>query len=435
MNYFLFGLEAANGSRRGIYQVFKSLYKGMKEIDHRHVQLVFAKSDSIFEENDASCQSPNHINKYQKKKSLLRKAIVIILRNSAKLIDIVFASFLHLPIIWLTVNSPWSCQIRKILQQKVRLCNRALTSSRIASSIIVELGLPVHAQEKSWLICLAPTMAPRQRNCRLATFVHDLIALDFFAHEESRSAWLSRLNCSCQNSDIIICVSHTTAKRLILHDPSVKRKVRVIYPSISEVSTHNPRESQSRYILPISLCSIGSVEPRKNWPGILQALLHTAELPPIQFTFIGGEPSLDPGFHRRLRDLTCKLHESSPHSVIFAGRVSAEEKCKYLQQSAAFVYVPFMEGAALPIIEAQLFGCPTLISDLPVFREFIHAENAYFADPNQPSSIGAALYRLCTDLKDGKATPPHDPHFLAPLASPTRFAKEVMAALVAADCH
>ena len=408
----------------------------MKEIDHRHVQLVFVKSDSIFEENDTPCQSPNHISNHSKyRKSILRKAIVIISRNFAKFLDITFSSSLHLPIIWLTVKSPWSGQIRKILQQKIHFCHRALGHSRIASSIIVELGLPVHIQEKSWLICLAPTMAPRQRNCRLATFVHDLIALDFFTHGESRSAWLSRLNCCCQNSDIIICVSHTTAKRLILHNPSVKRKVRVIYPSISEISTHNSRESQSRYTLPISLCSIDSVEPRKNWPGILQALLYTVKLPPIQFTFIGGEPSCDPGFHRRLRDLTCKLHEDSPHSVIFAGRVSAEEKCKYLQQSAAFVYVPFMEGAALPIIEAQLLGCPTLISDLPVFREFIHAENAYFADPNQPASIGAALQKLCTDLKNGKVTPAHDSHFLAPLASPTRFAREVMAALVAADCH
>ena len=445
MNYLVFGFEAANGSRRGIYQVLKSLYQGIKEITPEHVQLIFAESDSIFNEKDISYKSLNTKNKSSKYRKTflkrvkgfllrhLKKIIGIALRNSAALLDVIFPSFLDSLVTWFIANNPYTSQIRKMFQQKIHLCNWALGNSRVISSIIIGLSLPADFQEKSWLICSSPTMASRQRNYRIATFVHDLILLDFPAYDESRSAWLRRLNCSCQNSDIIICVSHTTAKRLISHNPLVKTKINVIYSSISEVQVHHSRELQSRYLLPISFCSIGSIEPRKNWPGILQALLNTDGLPPIQFTFVGGEPSINQNFHKTLRNLTDQVHTSTSHSVIFAGRVSAEEKCKYLQQSAAFIYVPFMEGGALPIIEAQLAGCPTLISDLPVFREFIDAENSYFVDPNKPSSIGAALQRLCTDLKNGSAAPPMDSHRLAPLASPTRFAKEVMAALAATD--
>jgi len=434
MNYLVFGFEAANGSRRGIYQVLKSLYQGMKEIAPEDVQLIFAESDSIFNEKDTSYKSLNTKNKSSKyRKTFLRRAKGFLLRNFAAFTNVIFPSFLDSLVTQLIIDSPWASQIRGMLQQKVNFCNWALGNSRLISSIIISLGLPADFQEKSWLICSSPTMASRQRNYRIATFVHDLIALDFPAHTESRSAWLRRLNCSCQNSDIIICVSHTTAKRLISHNPLVETKINVIYSSISEVQVHHSRELQSRYLLPISFCSIGSIESRKNWLGILQALLNTDRLPPIQFTFVGGEPTINQNFHKRLRNLTDQVHTSTSHLVIFAGRVSAEEKCKYLQQSAAFIYVPFMEGAALPVIEAQLAGCPTLISDLPVFREFIDAENSYFADPNQPSSIGAALQRLCTDLKNGRCRPPMDSHRLAPLASPTRFAKEMMAALAAAD--
>lgn len=430
MDYFVFGFEAANGSRRGIYQVLKSLYQGMKEIDHEHVHLILAESDSIFDEKDIS-----HKNlKYSKsRKSLLRKIIATLFRNFASLIDAVFPSCLDLSATQLIVNSPWACRIRKGLQQTVHLSHWALHHSRIASSIAIGLDLPINFSENSWLICLYPTMASRSCNYRIATFIHDFIPLDFSAHDESRSVFLRKLNCSCKNSDIIICASHTTAKRLIRYNSSVKSKISVIYSSISEVWVHHSRESCSRYTLPISLCSIGAIEPRKNWPGILQALLNTEGLPPIQLTFIGGETSPDRNFHRKLRNLTDQLHTNTPHSVIFTGRVSTKEKCKYLQQSAAFVYVPFMEGAALPIIEAQLIGCPTLISDLPVFREFINTENTYFADPCKSTSIGAALQRLCTDLNNGQCRPPMDSHRLAPLASPIRFAKEVMAALAAAD--
>jgi len=435
VDYYVSGCEAANGSRRGIYQVLKSLYQGIKEIDYQHVHLIFAESDSIFDEKDASYKYKNlsHESKYSKhKKSLLKKITGVLLRNFALFIDAVPLR-LDLAVTWLIVNSPWACQIRRGLQQAVHLSDWALRNSRIASTVAITLALPVNLPEKPWLICLCPTMVCRSRNYRIATFVHDLIPLDLPV--ESRSAFLRRLNCSCLNSDIIICVSHITARHLIAYNPLMKTKISVIYSSVSEVQHYHLRESYSRYTLPINFCSIGIIEPRKNLPGIIQALLETDGLPPIQLTIIGGEPSPNRNFHRKLRSLTNKLQTNTSHSVIFSGRVSAEEKCKYLQQSAAFIYVPFMEGAALPVIEAQLAGCPTLISDLPVFREFIDAENSYFADPNKLSSIGAALQRLCTDLKNDRCRPPMGSHRLAPLASPTRFAKEVMAALAAADLN
>jgi len=434
VNYYISGCEAANGSQRGIYQVLKSLYQGMKEIAPEHVQLIFAESDSVFDEKDISYKykSLSYGNKYSKhRKSLLRKITGVLLRNFALFMDAVPLR-LDWAVTWFIVNSLWACQIRRGLQQAVHLSHWALRNSRIASTVAITLALPVNLPEKSWLICLCPTMACRSRSYRIATFVHDLIPLDLPV--ESRSDFLRRLNSCCLNSDIIICVSHTTAKRLIAYNPLMKTKIRVIYSSISEIRPHHLRESYSRYTLPIHFCSINSIiEPRKNLPGIIQALLETDGLPSIQLTIIGEESSPNRNFYRKLKNLTNKLQTNTSHSVIFAGRVSAEEKCKYLQQSAAFIYVPFMEGAALPVIEAQLAGCPTLISDLPVFREFIDAENSYFADPNKPSSIGTALQRLCTDLKNSRCRPPMDSHRLAPLASPTRFAKEVMAASAAAD--
>ena len=442
MNVLLFAFETESGSRRGIYQVFKSLYKGMKQINYHSVDIIFADSDFNFNKNNSLYHknSQHYDSKYQvrtgdKTKKTTEKIVRIIVRNLAILANYLLSHFLDQSITLLVSRLPLTYRLKGMLEQNIHLVHWAFQNSRIASCIAIKLmGLPVDIEGGgSWLVTMCPTMISRQKNCRLATFVHDLIPLDYTLHDESNLSYLRKLNHCCQNSDKIICVSHTTAKRLISHDPSVKAKISVVHTSISEVQTHDMRESRPRYTLPIHLCSIGSVEPRKNWPGILRALLDTAGLPPIQFTFVGGEPSGDPSFHKKIEKLTDKLHAYSSHSIIFTGRVSAEEKCKYLQQSAAFVYVPFMEGAALPIIEAQLVGCPTLISDLPVFREFIHADSAYFADPNQPASIGAALSTLCTDLKNGKCRSPMSPHLLASLASPTRFAKEVMATLAAAD--
>ena len=437
-DYFIFGFEIANGSRRGIYQVLRSLYKGMKEIDHNSVKFVFTDSNFTFDKKD------QNYTKYPKLKKLsLKKVVGIMVRSLALVINVILPSSLDQSIASLITKSPWADRIRKMLEREVRLTHWVFCNSRIASCVAMQLMdlLPTNPKKKSWLICLSPTLVPRQRNYQLATFVHDLILLDFNVNDDKsilarlrgRLIFLQRLNCSCRNSDKIICVSHSTAKRLIQHNPSIKSKITVIHPSINELQLNNQRKSQPRHTSPICLCSIATIEPRKNFQGIFRALLDNHELPPIHLTCIGGRARANPDFHNRLKDLVCKLHNSSPHLVTFTGYVSAEEKFKYLQDSTAFIYVPCIEGAALPIIEAQLIGCPTLISDLPVFREFINAENAYFADPYNPASIGAELQKLCTDLKNGQCRPPMDAQLLAPLASPTRFAKDVMAALSAAD--
>ena len=148
----------------------------------------------------------------------------------------------------------------------------------------------------------------------------------------------------------------------------------------------------------------------------------------IDLDVAGAEADEASGYADQIRARAVEIEERLGHRLRFHGRVSAERKQALLAEAHALVYVPLMEGGALPILEAQLQGLPTLVSDLAVFRELVAADRAYFCPPDDPQVMATTIELLWDDLLMGVARQP-DGDALAPYASPRRHARALLAAL------
>lgn len=73
----------------------------------------------------------------------------------------------------------------------------------------------------------------------------------------------------------------------------------------------------------------------------------------------------------------------SLHSL---GSISDEELVELYKSCDALVVTSWTEGFCLPVLEAQSFGCPVIVSDIPIMRE-VAGDNSLFFSPSDPSEL------------------------------------------------
>lgn len=150
--------------------------------------------------------------------------------------------------------------------------------------------------------------------------------------------------------------------------------------------------------------NIGGVEPRKNSIRLLQAFEKVRRELAAQgrssaLVLAGGDTMLD---YQPYRDEFAAVLEQSdikPGRDIFLRGIVPEAEIPLLYRAADVLAFPSVkEGWGLVALEAMASGLPVLASDLPVFREYLQAEdNALLVDPLDTEAIAAGLVRLAGD--------------------------------------
>lgn len=200
----------------------------------------------------------------------------------------------------------------------------------------------------------------------------------------------------------IITVSNFSKQEIIflLHVPA--EKIEVIYNAVtlkqfegSFLDSPVPDEplSQShtlkntrfsRLIQKKFILSISSLDPRKNLERLVDAYLKSGLTEEYQLVFAGKS---DPVFNM---ELSSEIRNRS------LGYVTDEELMVLYKNASLFVYPSLYEGFGIPPLEAMAQGCPTVISDIPVFYE-VFGEASCFVNPNDVYSIGEGMKRVLTD--------------------------------------
>lgn len=164
-------------------------------------------------------------------------------------------------------------------------------------------------------------------------------------------------------------------------------KVKVIYCGIDHMLRIKPDEKvfakhnieKEKYVLGVS-----SVHPAKNFKLILKA---AQKLPDVNFIIAGGNNSKV----FKTRGL------ETPDNVRFIGYVSDEELVALYKYAYCFIFPSIYEGFGLPPLEAMVFNCPVISSDIKVLREM--AENhALYCDINDENILVKQIKRV-DDLK------------------------------------
>jgi glycosyltransferase involved in cell wall biosynthesis len=139
---------------------------------------------------------------------------------------------------------------------------------------------------------------------------------------------------------------------------------------------------------PYVLC-VGTLEPRKNLLGVIEAMgrLHEA-FPDHALVVTGGR-----GWHTRELDAAV---ERSRARVIPAGYVSDHDLVSLYSGAACFVYPSFLEGFGFPVLEAMACGAPVVTSDRSSLPE-VAGDAAVLVDPHDPDAIARGIEAILGD--------------------------------------
>lgn len=195
-----------------------------------------------------------------------------------------------------------------------------------------------------------------------------------------------------QSADAIVADSIATAKDIAEFRPSVKERIKVIYPGLTRLPQLEPATSKApskperNYAL-----FVGTLEPRKNLIRILDAIKIIERSLPESFNLkiVGGQGWRSGHLENLIR--SNGLYER----VKMTGHVSDAELSQ-LYQGADFLLMPSLyEGFGFPIIEAQSFGIPVITSNRSSMPE-VAGRGAIFVDPESTSQIAEAIINLAT---------------------------------------
>lgn len=233
---------------------------------------------------------------------------------------------------------------------------------------------------------------------KLAITVHDLspfVLPEFY--NTKRRIWHASLPArkTLARADVIFAVSEFTKLELIKLFNVAPEKIVVTHlgvdhslfqPNIPEARL---REVRNVYGLPGEfLLYFGTIEPRKNVVGLIQA--YNAMQTNIDLV-IAGRPGWK--YSEVFREI-----EKSPkkRNIHVLGFVEEADPPALLKLAKAFVFPSFYEGFGLPVLEAMSVGTPVVTSQVTSIPE-VTGDTALLVDPYNVPSIAKALDVIVTD--------------------------------------
>ncbi|RAX52436.1 hypothetical protein CCY99_07240 [Helicobacter sp. 16-1353] len=212
--------------------------------------------------------------------------------------------------------------------------------------------------------------------------IHEIYANSYFKSDKKTSALKLK---NCQQADGIIAISNQTKNDLInlFHIPSQKIQVIYLGHSLSSFSkVDSPKATaivnlDSPYIL-----FVGSRSGYKNFENFINAisLIHK-DYPHIKALCVGSP----------FNKIELERFNSLDLSDVFISIQAKENELYSIYENAlCFVFPSLYEGFGIPIIESFYAKCPTLLSDIAVFRE-IAQDSALYFNPHEPESIAESI--------------------------------------------
>lgn len=211
--------------------------------------------------------------------------------------------------------------------------------------------------------------------------VHDVIPVLFpHFHNLKRVVFFKRvLPLYLRAVDAIIASSTATKDDLVRHLRIPAEKITVV-----PLGVDVPKAVPSGRREPFILC-VGTLEPRKNIPGLLRAFaLLKAQGYPHKLVLAGMKGWGYGPIFALIRKLGLE------RDVVYRGYVSEEEKKRLLRTASLFAYPSFYEGFGIPVLEAMAHGTPVVTSNVSSLPE-VAGDAAVLVDPSRPERIAQGM--------------------------------------------
>ena len=174
------------------------------------------------------------------------------------------------------------------------------------------------------------------------------------------------------------------------------QRIRVIHNGAPRVRTEEERqqlaEAGRSVIGPTPfLLSLGTIEPRKDIPGLVAAFDLLAPDHPELLLVIAGPDGWG-------ADAAGDAIRRSPHAarIIRTGWLDDTRRDQLLAAATAFAYPSVYEGFGLPPLEALALGTPVVATRVGALPEVL-GDSAAWAQPADPTDLAAAIASVLAD--------------------------------------
>ena len=167
-------------------------------------------------------------------------------------------------------------------------------------------------------------------------------------------------------------------------------------PSIDPASLRERADADGRFLF----LSVGGLEPRKGGYELVEAFAEARShiTPTPKLAIVGGHSFQD---HAAYRDRCLRRAEELGlgDDLVLVGTVSDEELPAWYHAADAFVLPSVNEGWGLVVLEAMAAGLPVIVTELPVFREYLDDEDADFVPIHDAPELARSMVKLATDAE------------------------------------
>ena len=213
---------------------------------------------------------------------------------------------------------------------------------------------------------------------------------------------------ACRNADRIIAISECTKRDIMRFYDVPDDRIDVVYQPvapryyIADASAGNDADTADGATAPQAQPSlpelvgrdymlyVGSVNSRKNLLGIVKAMEMMPRDLDLPLVIVG-----DGGAYKQKVQEYITRHGMDDR-FLWPKNVSQDTLMSLYRSARLFVYPSFYEGFGLPVVEAQLCGCPVVTSNVSSLPE-AGGPFALKADPTEPADISAQMVKILTD--------------------------------------
>ncbi|MBU1151604.1 glycosyltransferase family 4 protein [Patescibacteria group bacterium] len=246
---------------------------------------------------------------------------------------------------------------------------------------------------------ITPSLLPKDFPILLT--IHDLVAFLFPANHKKKAVLIEKLflRRALKKASAITTVSDHTKKDLLklFHcDPASVHSI----PNDCSADFHPLKGEQlialkdfaKKTNLPAKFfLSVGTLEPRKNYEKLIEAMKLLAEKhPDTHLIIVGGEGWGSEKIYQAVKDnyLSKRVH--------FLGYLSNKSLLNLYNLAVGFVFPSKYEGFGIPPLEAMRCGCPVIASKSSSIPEVV-GDGGLYIDPDSAKEIAAQMSKLISD--------------------------------------
>ena len=299
-------------------------------------------------------------------------------------------------------------------EQYVILRGRRAPETAVGGTMTIERHMltPPHHRLERWTLPLEivarrpmPSLlhsmdhvAPAWGPWRSVVTLHDLAFLLYpETHTSASRAYYADTGESARRAERVIAVSQRTASdavRLLGLDPA---RVRVVHEAAAPVfAPRRPEELRpvaERFRLDLDrpyVLFVGTLEPRKNVPLLLEAFGRLRQYVDAQLLLVGARGWLDePIFQAHARS-------GVGDAARFLGTLTEADLAVLYSHAGVFVLPSVYEGFGLPVLEAMACGAPVVCSNAGPLPE-VAGDAAVLLPPQDPALWARVIREVLID--------------------------------------